>query len=248
MRRILLVSIVVFTPGSIYACSCATPTLEREIASASVIFVGTATHRANPTGDDDLAKITFDIHESWKLRLPKTFTVSTIAFGPACGYVPGIGGDFLVFAHRGKDGRFHVGMCSNNQPFACALPVLEKLGRPAVKHKPLPVLTGLGTDENPLPSQTQFSRCTTPPTAPAGADLALPNGVDIASFSATVLRDGRMRDVVLTVTCWPGAECPADLRARMKAKYEAVRYEPARWNGARAAMHITRAPAIRSPR
>jgi hypothetical protein len=240
-RGILLASMVLFVPRLVFACSCITPGVREEKKRAALVFVAKVSNVKLPSYVGPPAEVTFEVLVAWKGRPPKSVTVYSSPYGASCGWVPAVGGYYLVFAHRySGEPRLQMGLCSNHVHYFCAQSAIRQLGRPTIRHSPLPTSDGLGTDDSPVPPYLLWSGCTRPPQRPLQANLHLPPAVEMKDFSATILRDGTVRDLSFKLVCAPHvrSECTDELEARIRATVLSWRYRPGTFNGREVAMRI----------
>jgi hypothetical protein len=148
-----------------------------------------------------VARIDFDVLQSWNRCTARTVSVITDAGGGSCGYLAEPGGVYVIFVHRSEKGELYIKQCSNNQPLLCTHEVLRKLGRPAVRHQSLPHLENAGSDDEPITPWTRCASHPQPPSLDAYRLFAFPRGIELRDFSVTILRNGRVRDLQFVLYC-----------------------------------------------
>lgn len=244
MRMLLLWSLAAaMVLGAIepaLACSCLGSSLEEERKNASLIFVGLVTDIRLPetAADNGYASVTFAVLQAWQRRSPRSVVVLTAPRGMSCGFIPTVGGYYLIFAQRSSsDRQLHMNLCSYNIALFCGGEILEALGRPATRHEMLPSIDQWGSDDAPIPA---WIRCMPRPRAPTHPSLMIPNGVEIKRFSATIFRDGSAHDVDFSLECekWCEEACTARLKESIQLAIESWCWEPAVYRGVPVAIRV----------
>jgi hypothetical protein len=112
--------------AEVTACSCAgRPAPCEAYWDASVIFAGTVTYSSQASGKKGsyaLSKrlVRFNVDEAF-LGLNGTEAELFTGLGDAdCGYGFKLGGQYLVYAYRQKDGSLYTGICSRTRPLSDA--------------------------------------------------------------------------------------------------------------------------------
>jgi hypothetical protein len=122
------------------ACSCASPTLESEIAHSDVIFVGRVVAVKAGRHPDQIARIDFRVSKYWKgnLRLVVSLTTlasldpgnskDTIVLDNSCDYGFGMSEEYLVYASYSKEHKLVTISCSLTKAVFRAAEDLKVLG------------------------------------------------------------------------------------------------------------------------
>jgi len=225
-HRLVGIALALLVARGAFACSCISLQLSDEIKYSALVFAGHVA-RIDKT-DDGMLRVTFTVYQSWRRRAAEEVAVDTAPSGASCGYPVEPGGDYLIFAKRIPDRPYlRIGLCSHNTPLICApQQTLKKLGRPAVRYRPLPDFSRWGTNEQPA---TMWNLCGTPPVPPGDPNEGLPKGVWISDFVATVYDDGSVHDVRIKLTCLPylTEQCTPERENETRARIESWRYKPA---------------------
>jgi hypothetical protein len=238
-RRYALTAVILLTfARSALGCSCVTKSVREERKDAALVFVGQVTAVTDRQPSHWTATVAFEVLQAWNRGIAKTLNVVTSRGGGSCGYLPEVGGVYLIFAHRDPTNpHLQMTLCSNNAPLLCAGTALRELGRPARRDRPLPRLDDAGSDDAPI---SQSISCARDPRPARESRLHLPRWVEIRNFSATILRDGAVRDLEFDLECADLVEyeCTSELERRVRASIESWIYEPATLNGRPVAMRV----------
>jgi hypothetical protein len=136
-RRLLLVclAVVLFTPRSAAACSCADSSLQERAEAADAIFVGkvvrlevdeAATAEA-PDWIGDVILVTLRVVATAKGQVDETVDMQTSTGCCYCDFVFSIGEQYLIYAKR--DGaKLETGLCSGSKLLSDAARDLDHLG------------------------------------------------------------------------------------------------------------------------
>jgi len=109
-------------PGA-WACSCAGGTDAEHFASADVVFIGAATEKDDPHGDDEVVSTgrrvtwTFDVRSVQKGSVEDPARVRSASDEASCGFEFRIGKRYQVYAGRSGD-NLSTGLCSGTRSLA----------------------------------------------------------------------------------------------------------------------------------
>lgn len=164
----VVAAVLLASPPSALACSCAQRGVLWAYEQASAVFVGTVAEvkalreaGAGARGPEAMNSYTFNVSRGFKGDLSHAVDVATAPYGAACGYPFRVGETYLVFASESSRGLF-TGLCSPNAKEVDAKNILSALqagGDPAdaaseahkrVADVSLPPM-GLGRGSQPAP-------------------------------------------------------------------------------------------------
>jgi len=104
-------AVFILSASEVFACTCVKPKPVKEVYEyTSAIFSGKiiSTRLSGKYG----RKIIIRVEKSWKGKLPKTVTISTIAVGSMCGYTFTVGKRYLIYAGGDKATDLSTDICS----------------------------------------------------------------------------------------------------------------------------------------
>lgn len=108
-------ALVLAVPARAWACSCEIPrpldreaALDREVARAAAVFVGTV-QSVRSTRETQVVRITTE--RWWKGEPTRSVVIRTPSEGAACGFGFVAGERYIVLANRGPDGTLWVSLC-----------------------------------------------------------------------------------------------------------------------------------------
>ena len=115
-------------------------TPEQAIAQSDDIVLAVVTSSEGPypvkVGDDSYTDsdvvVRLRVLASWKGARTDTLSLTTGAGGGDCGYEFIVGGVYLIYAHRDKNGGLHTSICSRTRPVRDAREDSLALGAPAI--------------------------------------------------------------------------------------------------------------------
>ncbi|MEV7010280.1 hypothetical protein [Streptosporangium sp. NPDC051022] len=170
---LLLAAVIVITPGTACACSCAPLQPADQVKRAAAVFTGTVVAadpvKGDPSGPRPPIVYTLRADQVYKGAAAAEYQVATNADSAACGYNFVVGSRYLVFASDEKSGllavdpgvALHTALCDGNSLVRPGDgPLRAEDGTPSGEPLPDTLLAALGTATRPP--------ATTPSASPAG--------------------------------------------------------------------------------
>ncbi|MFA6391882.1 MAG: hypothetical protein WCW66_03990 [Patescibacteria group bacterium] len=130
---VILLFLVIGFANQVLACDCAgPPDVATEYFNADIVFSGIATSFRERLGSDPAYKdAEFVVYDSWKGNADdaRILTISTDAFGPACGFEFEEGKEYLVYATIARDGKMYTGSCGRTKLLTSAVNEVDALNQ-----------------------------------------------------------------------------------------------------------------------
>ncbi|MFT4414928.1 hypothetical protein ACLM5H_13795 [Fredinandcohnia humi] len=132
---LLSLTIIVFFPRQISACSCANPeSVKDELNRKTAVFSGKVIDLVDKNkysyikSSADLVQVLFEVNESWKGTNASQVIVSTARSGASCGYEFELNKEYIVYAYGDKD-NLETGFCERTALLSEASEDLDILGK-----------------------------------------------------------------------------------------------------------------------
>ncbi len=134
---IMLASVSMLSPKTVYACSCAeAPSVLEARDRNDSVFEGQVVKVTNPVAifsrsSADKKTVEFQVNEVWKGKVAPTIKVTTASSGASCGYDFVEGERYLVFANQ-TGSTLDAGLCNGTLQYSASGSHLQELGSGSV--------------------------------------------------------------------------------------------------------------------